>query len=91
MFMQSKEPQWLKEKQLEAEREIAAIRAEFANEPPDEIRPEVVPLIRKFVERAAEKAPTFQTYEEFKAWFGKESERFFEELPPVDEKPEGPQ
>jgi hypothetical protein len=41
--------------------------------------------MRKFVERAAEKAPTFQTYEEFKAWFGKESERFFEEVP------EGPQ
>jgi hypothetical protein len=80
-----KEPQWLVEKQLEAERELAQIRAELADERVLGIRPEVIPLMRKFVERAAEKAPTFQTYEEFKAWFGKESERFFEEVP------EGPQ
>jgi len=84
-MLESKEPQWLIEKQLEAQRELALIRAELADEPVPEIRPELIPLMRKFVERAAEKAPTFQTYEEFKVWFGKESERFFEELP------EGPQ
>jgi hypothetical protein len=79
---ESKEPpQWLIEKQLEAEREIAAARAELANEPPLEIRPELVPLIRKFIEGAPAKAPTFQTYEEFHAWFKKESERFLDELP----------
>jgi len=88
---ESKEPQWLIEKQLEAERELAQIRAEFADEPVPEIRRELIPLMKEFIERAAEKAPTFATYEEFKAWFGKESDRFFEELPPKDEKSEAVQ